>query len=168
MTSERDAVDGMLAQWRRERPELDSSGMGVVLRIQLLSGILTDRLKEILAPKGLAPFEYEVLSALRRNDAAGGSTPKELCRSARLTSGAMTHRLDRLEARGLVRRRSGRKDRRSISVVLTARGRSLVDGILGERMADAATCLDAFTKAERRELAGLLRRWMRELPDPGA
>lgn len=151
-----DAVDGMLAQWRRERPDLDRSGMAVVLRILLLSGTFAERLKVILAPAGLAPWEYEVLSALRRVGRTG-LTPTELCRSTRLTSGAMTHRLDRLEERRLIRRRKRVEDRRSSVVLLTSRGRTLVEGLLAERMDDANACLKALGKAERRELARLLR-----------
>lgn len=157
MAPHHDAVDQMLAQWQAQRPDLDSSGMAVVLRVLLLSGVFSERLKETLAPAGLAPWEFDVLSALRRAGGSGGLTPKELCKSAQLTSGAMTHRIDRLEERGLVRRRSSRTDRRSVFVALTARGRALVDGIVGARMADAAESLGALGREERQELARLLR-----------
>lgn len=155
MKTKPDEVDEMLAQWGEERPDLDSSGMAVVLRIFSLAGTLSERLKSLLATTELAPFEYDVLSALRR---AGreGATPKTLCRSAQLTSGAMTHRLDRLEDRRLVRRRRDREDRRSVTVVLTARGKKVVDAILGARMRDAAESLSALSNAQRRELARLL------------
>jgi len=147
----------MLAQWRRQRPDLDSSGMAVVLRVVLLSGVLFDRLKAILGPVGLAPWEYDVLSAIRRAGNPSGVTPKELCRSAQLTSGAMTHRIDRLVARGLVRRQAGRADRRSVGVLLTARGRALVDRVIGDRMRDAIACLTPLRKKELAELTRLLR-----------
>ena len=152
-----DAVDGMLRQWKRQKPDLDSSGMAVVLRIMLLSGQFLDRLKDILEPAGLATWEYDVLSALRRAGPGVGVRPTELCKSAQLTSGAMTHRLDRLEERGLLRRESRTQDRRSIGVFLTPRGKKLVDSIVGARMVDAAECLGALKKKQRRELARLLR-----------
>ncbi len=157
MTPKRDNVDEMVAQWRTQRPDLDSSGMAVVLRVLWLSGEFAERLKAILAPAGLAPWEYDVLSALRRIGDDGGLTPKELCASAQLTSGAMTHRIDRLEERKLVRRKKDRPDGRSVHVVLTPRGLALVDGILGARMEDAAKCLEGITKTDRREVARLLR-----------
>ena len=42
-------------------------------------------------------------------------------------------------------------------MALTPRGRALVDGILGARMADAAESLGTLNGKERRELARLLR-----------
>lgn len=162
MKTERDTVDRMLAQWGRERPDLDSSGMAVVLRILLLAGLLSERLKDVLAPLDLAPFEFDVLSALRRAGTRG-VTPGELCESAQLTSGAMTHRLDRLQERGLVTRRPSRTDRRSFLVFLTGKGRALVDQAVAARMDDAAACIRALTKLEQRKLAQLLRRVHLEL-----
>ena len=147
----------MIAQWKTQRPDLDSAGMAVVLRLQMLAGLLGDRLKETLAPAGLAPWEYDVLSALRRGGGSQGLTPKELCQSAQLTSGAMTHRIDRLEERKLVRRRSSKDDRRSVSVLLTPKGKALVDGILGERMRDASHSLASLPAKDRRELVRILR-----------
>jgi DNA-binding MarR family transcriptional regulator len=152
-----DTVDHMLAQWDEERPDLDTSGMGVVLRILFLAGRFSERLKEILAPMDLAPFEFDVLSALRRAGREGGLTPSELCESAQLTSGAMTHRIDRLEERGLVRRRPSQEDRRSTWICLTAKGRGLVDQVIGARMDDAAEAVGGLSRAEQRELARLLR-----------
>jgi DNA-binding MarR family transcriptional regulator len=156
MSQPRDAVDEMLRQWARERPDLESAGLGIVLRVQILAGIFAGRLKDVLAPTGLAPWEFDVLSALRR---AGpdGLTPKQLCKSARLTSGAMTHRIDRLEEPGLVRRRPAATDRRSVTVSLTPKGRALIDKVIGARMVDAAASVGALRKRERDELAGLLR-----------
>ncbi len=147
----------MLAQWRLQRPDLDQSGMAVVLRILMISGALAERLRDTLAPAGLAPWEFDVLSALRRAGKTGGLTPKELCVSAQLSSGAMTNRIDRLEARGLVRRKSNGQDRRSISVILCPSGCTLIDGIVRARMDSASESLQSINKKERAELARLLK-----------
>lgn len=153
----RDDVDEILAQWRRERPDLDPTGMGVVLRVLHLAGVFSSRLDDVLAPTALATFEYEVLAALRRADDGEGLTAKELCAAAQLTSGAMTHRLDRLEERGLVRRRPRPEDRRALAVTLTARGRRLVDSVLAARMEDAGDCVAGLSRKERLALNDLLR-----------
>jgi DNA-binding MarR family transcriptional regulator len=147
----------MLRQWGQERPELDTSGMAVVLRILQLSGILNDRLKATLAPSGLEPWEFDVLSALRRAGPRGGVPSKALCESAQLTSGAMSNRIDRLEERGFVRRRPHPEDRRSNTIHLTPKGRERIDRVIGARMDDAAASLEGLPVADQRRLAGLLR-----------
>lgn len=150
---EPDFIDAVLDQWRGERPDLDLSGMAVVLRVQQLAGHFEEDLAELLEPEGLRPWEFHVLAALRR---AGALTPKELCRSAQLSSGAMTHRLDRLEERGVLTRATNPSDRRSVLVELTVAGRELVDGILEERVARARKLLEGLPRSGREELAGLL------------
>lgn len=168
MRGKRDSVDEMLEEWRAERPDLDPSGMSVVLRVLINAGRLAERLKEILAPLGLAPWEFDVLSALRRSGPSGVRSPKELCEAGQLTSGAMTHRLDRLEQRGLVARRKGGEDRRSIGVALTRKGRALVDQAITKRMSDALDSVDGLSRKERKALADLLRTLGRGMDnDPG-
>jgi DNA-binding MarR family transcriptional regulator len=166
MVAERDAVDDMLAQWSRERPDLDTSGMAVVLRVLLLAGLFGERLKETLAPHDMAPWEFDVLSALRRSSDRGGVTPSELCESAQLTSGAMTHRIDRLEERGLVRREASPEDRRSWLICLTPKGLELVDRAVGARMEDAAASVASLGRADQRRLARLLRSVASDLSTP--
>jgi DNA-binding MarR family transcriptional regulator len=156
MPRQRDTVDEMLEQWARERPDLDTEAMGVVLRIQLLSGVFGDRLKQALRPMGVAPWEFDVLSALRRAGKEGLS-PSDLCDSGQLTSGAMTHRLNRLEEHGLIRREGARHDRRSVRVRMTAKGRALVDRVIGARMADAAEATAVLSRSKQTSLTRLLR-----------
>ena len=157
VAAKNDVVDEMLRQWGRKKPHLDASGLGIVLRIVLLSGILEKRLEGVLAPASVAPWEFDVLAALRRAGGRRGLSPKQLCESARLTSGAMTHRLDRLEARGFVLRRAQREDGRRVHVLLTPRGRALVDRVIGARMEEAAQSVAALPRQERKDLARLLR-----------
>lgn len=158
MSPDPDPVAAMLEDWRQQRPDLEAAPMEVVLRVQRCADRLNERLAALLEPFGLAPFEFEVLSALRRDGTSGRRTPSALCEAVGLTSGAMTHRLDKLEARGFVERRPGGGDRRSFEVVLTRRGRGLVDRALGARMEDAADCSAGLNKAERRTLGALLQK----------
>ena len=54
-----------------------------------------------------------------------------------LTSGAMTHRLDRLETSGWIERRPDPDDRRGVKVHLTKSGRDLVDRAIEARFEEA-------------------------------
>jgi DNA-binding MarR family transcriptional regulator len=69
----------------------------------------------------------------------------------------MTNRIDRLETRGLVRRKPDRNDRRGVNVSLTAKGRKLIDKAIQHRLDSARDSLRALDAEQQRELAALLR-----------
>ena len=69
----------------------------------------------------------------------------------------MTNRIDRLEKRGLVRRKPDPNDRRGVNVSLTAKGRELIDDAIQYRLDSARDSLQALSSAQQRELARLLR-----------
>jgi hypothetical protein len=62
----RDVVDDILDQWGEERPELDTSSLGVIVRVMSLNRAFLRQAAKALEPLGLELFEYDVLSALRR------------------------------------------------------------------------------------------------------
>jgi DNA-binding MarR family transcriptional regulator len=68
-----------------------------------------------------------VLASLRRAGKPYRLTPTQLYNSLMLTSGAMTNRVDRLEAAGLVERLQDPADRRGVLVSLTKDGLKLID-----------------------------------------
>lgn len=153
-----DRVDLILAQWRRERPDVDIEPLGLVNRILALAKYLEDGSNEALAPFGLQLWQYDVLSALRRAGPEYVLSPSELCRVSTLSCGAMTHRLDRLEEAGLVRREPDPADRRGLRIRLTEAGRACIDAALGSRVAQAAHFAEALPTEDRGVLVELLRR----------
>lgn len=122
-----DAVDVILEQWRRERPDLDVSPMGPIGRITRCAALLAALLESAYAPFDLALWEFDMLAALRRSGAPYRLTPTALFSSLMVTSGTMTHRLKRLEARGLIERLPNEHDARSLLVQLSADGLALID-----------------------------------------
>ena len=122
-----DAVDAILGQWRRERPDLDVSPMGAIGRIKRCAALLQRKLDETFAAFGLSSWEFDVLATLRRSGAPYRLAPTALFSALMITSGTMTHRLRGLEARALVRRVPNRDDARSVLVRLTPTGLSLID-----------------------------------------
>jgi DNA-binding MarR family transcriptional regulator len=111
-----------------------------------------------LEPVGLELWEYDVLSALRRQGKDFALAASVLARETELSTGAMTNRVDRLVDRGLVRRRSGENDRRSVIVRLTTKGRKVIDEAIKYRLDAARQSLKDLTAAERKALGGLLRK----------
>ena len=153
----RDAVDDILEQWSEERPELDTASLGVVIRVMSLYRDFQRQAAQALEQVNLELFEYDVLSALRRQGKPFSLPATGLAREAGLSSGAMTNRVDKLEARGFVRRRPDQEDRRGVVVSLTARGRRKIDTAIQLRLDAADESLDGVSASERAQLASLLR-----------
>lgn len=158
-----DRADRNRAQWRRERPELDTRDSALGLRIVLLGKYIEQRVREELAPLDLQPWELDVLAALRRHGESGVLSAGALARSVVLTSSAMTHRITRLEGRGLVVRVRCPQDRRSVLVRLTDEGRRLADWAVTRRSCHARRMFSCLQEEERESLEALLRRLMLEL-----
>jgi DNA-binding MarR family transcriptional regulator len=160
-----DAVDQILDQWARERPDVDAWPMGIIGRITRLSRLVDRELKNFFAGHGLERWEFDVLATLRRSGAPYELTAGALNRAAMVTSGAITNRIDRLAAKDLVERVPDEEDRRSVRVRLTERGQALVDEVTGLHVANEARLLASLTPDERRQLAGLLRGLLESLGD---
>lgn len=160
-----DYVDGLLAQWRRERPALDVTPMGVIGRISRLSRLLERRIEDVFAAHGLQGGRFDVLAALVRAGEPNTLTPTDLYNSLLISSGATTNRIDRLEEERLVRRTPHRSDRRSTQVALTPAGRDRLDEALRDHLENERQLIAPLTAEERQLLAGLLRRWLKALGD---
>src|SRR4029079_10543255 len=107
---------------------------------------------------GLQPDEYDVLATLRRSGEPYELCPRDLLATMMVSSGTMTHRLDKLEQRGLVRRRPDPDDRRSVLVALSPAGRELVDRAADAHVANERSLLADLSPEDRTALADLLRR----------
>jgi DNA-binding MarR family transcriptional regulator len=160
-TEPRDHVDRWLEEIGAELPsDLDLTIEGIVDRIQGISRRLQRLFDDTLSAQGLSHGEWKVLSSLRWAGAPYRRSAGELARIADLSSGAMTNRLDQLEAAGLVRRLRDPDDRRGVLVELTDRGRALWEEAIGVQAEKEALLASALTKPEREALNGLLRRLM--------
>ena len=150
-------VDELQAAWAEELPELDAEALSVVVRIQLLGRLLSRHAEQALEPLGLKLWEYDVLSALRRQGRPYRLTASELGDAGRLTSGAMTNRIDRLEEEGLVRRLKDDADRRKVLVQLTDKGLKLIESATEARFETAMDALESLSARQRNALSDLLR-----------
>jgi DNA-binding MarR family transcriptional regulator len=153
-----DLVDRLREEWHRERPELDTSGMGVVGRAILLGELMKKRAEAVLEPFGIGYTDLDVLATLRRSGPPHELRPAVLLETILIQSGSLTACLNRLEASGLVVREPTPKDRRGLSVRLTTDGRRLVDRAIEARFTQAVEAVAPLTAEERRQLESLLRR----------
>lgn len=153
-----DHVSTVYEQWRAERPDLDASPLLVIGRIHRIAAALTPELTAVYADFGLGEGEFDMLATLRRQGEPFALTPGELSERTMVTSGAVSKRLDRLEARGLLERRPTRGDGRSRTVHLTEAGRSLIDEALTAHLANEHRLLAGLPPRDRDTLARLLGR----------
>jgi DNA-binding MarR family transcriptional regulator len=160
-----DHVDLVLGQWQAQRPDLDVSPMAVIGRLSRLARLVDAELGRTFAGHDLDRASFDVLATLRRSTPPHRLTPTELMRASMVTSGAVTQRLDRLEARGLVVRTPNEHDGRGVVVVLTDAGRELVDRVLPDHLATEDRLLSALSKEERTALAATLKQVLESLGD---
>ena len=161
---ERDGVDLIVEQWRRERPDLDPSPIGVIGRISRLARELEARLEPVYREEGLEGGWYDVLATLRRSGPPYRLRPTEFAGALMLTSSGTTKRLDRLEQAGLIMRGPDPQDRRGTLITLTDEGHELIDSVTEAHLANEHRLLGALTDAEQRRLADLLRKLQLGLP----
>jgi DNA-binding MarR family transcriptional regulator len=147
-----DRVDAILAQWRKERPDLDVSPMGTIGRIKRCAALLQRRLDETFASFELTGWEFDVLATLRRSGAPYRLAPTALFSALMITSGTMTHRLKGLESRGLVQRIPSDVDGRSLLVKLTPTGLALIDLAVEAHVENERRILAAMKPADLAEL----------------
>jgi DNA-binding MarR family transcriptional regulator len=155
-----DDVDRLVADWHRERADLDLSAIEVFSRISRLGRHLDLARRNAFSAHGIEPWEFDVLAALRRAGKPYRLSPGRLIRETMVTSGTMTNRIDRLSERGMVRRLPDPADRRGVQVQLSAKGRRTVDAAFEALLATEHGLLDGFTGRDRAALSGLLRSLM--------
>ncbi len=152
-----DEVDDLVAAWRAQRPDLDVEPLQVLSRISRLARHLDLARRASFASHGLETWEFDVLSALRRQGPPYQMTPGALIRATLVTSGTMTNRIDRLAEAGLVHRKPDPRDRRGVLVTLTGGGRAKADDALADLLRRERALLASLGPDDQRTLAGLLR-----------
>jgi deoxyribonuclease V len=141
-----DQVDIVLGEWASDRPEDELAPVAVTARISRLAQVLQQRMERSSSRFGLDWGQFLVLAALRGSGPPFRMSPRELHRLLLLSPAAVTNRLYRLEAKGLIERTADPTDRRSLPVVLTPQGLSTVERAM-------SVCLEA----ERDLLSGVDR-----------
>ena len=101
--------------------------------------------------------QYLIVATLAQREADSAA---QLCKSFSYDAGAMTRMVDRLEAKGLVRRRRSSDDRRLINLELTEAGKALYPKMKALSMAVQNRLLAGFSKADVRQLEGYLARML--------
>ena len=150
----RDEVDRLIADWKRERPDLDFSPLQVLSRITRIARHLDIARRDAFAD--LETWGFDVLAALRRSGAPYQLTPGQLLQETMVTSGTMTNRLDHLEELNLITREPDPRDGRGSLVTLTKSGMRAVDRAMEDLLQQEGVFLESLSEADRMKLAALL------------
>ena len=162
-----DTTDRLLSGWDSARPELEVGALQVTARLARIGPHLARRQEAIFGRFGLNRGEVGALSALRIAGPPHRLSPTQLGRGLMLSSAGVTSRIDRLEARGLVRRLPDPHDRRGVIVELTDEGVAIVDAAVAANSASDRQLLERLEPDELVTLERLLRKILAglELPE---
>ena len=156
-----DYIDEVVSEWNKEMPELDTWGLEIGGRIVVLDRHLERRAERYLAEHDLQIWGFDVLSSLLRSGPPYAQTPKQLMRNCFLSSGAVSNRLKRLEARELISRVPSEADKRSHQAALTQEGLELARKAIKGRVEFMRSFFEAFpTKEEKQEVAAILKKFL--------
>jgi DNA-binding MarR family transcriptional regulator len=157
-----DGVDQHVARWAvfwRDDPRFEPEVEGALVRMGDI--VKWARRADAAAFAGNDDFtieDYKTLHALMLQPYPTEATPAQLADATHVTRAAMTSRLDRLVAAGLVTREPDHTDRRRVLIRPTAAGRSAWDKYIFAEMERDRRLLDALSQDELVQLNALLRK----------
>jgi DNA-binding MarR family transcriptional regulator len=165
---EKDLVDRVIDRWRVVRPDLDPSAKAVTGRVIRAAGLLQAHFGNDFAVEGIDDGGFAVLAALRRVGPPFELSPSRLNKELLISSGGVTHLVDRLERRQLVTRRPATDDRRSVLVGLTPEGVAVADRAMTLHAGTEQLLVAGLGPQEQELLAGLLRKLLLSIDLPAA
>ena len=160
---EKDWTDALLEQIGQVQPRQDIEPYQVTARISRVALHVARAQEESFGRFGLNRGEVGVLAALRFAGPKQQLSPTSLFKGLMLSSAGITSRLDRLERRGYVKRARHPNDRRGVIVELTETGRQVLDQAVTANTASERELVAGLNAAERRSLAGLLKKLLGKL-----
>lgn len=135
-------------------------------RIQRLARVIDKSVKASAAAHGVEHGEFDVLTTLQRSGPPYALTAGAFLKASMVTSGAITNRIDRMEAKGLVERVRDTADRRTIKIRLTDHGHEVTCAAFADHLANYARLLAALRARPGGEHLVGIRHQVQSEPDP--
>ncbi|MEV4312611.1 MarR family transcriptional regulator [Actinocrispum sp. NPDC049592] len=161
----RDVVDGILASWQRELPEIAGIELELSKRAHRLAAILEQATNRQLAKFKLTKAEYDILAVLRAAGRPYRLRPTDLAARLLLSSGGTSNVLRRLTDAGLITRDPDPDDARSSWVQLTPHGLTITEAAVRASTEGQRQTLSAVDPAKTRAAADILREILLALGD---
>ncbi|HAS14176.1 MAG TPA: MarR family transcriptional regulator [Idiomarina abyssalis] len=148
-------------QWAKELPELDTSTMELVGRLQVIHKHMASAMNNTFRQFGLTDAGFDVLATLRRSGKPYRLTPNQLLEQMLVTSGSMTSRLTLLQKKGFVTREQDENDGRVNWVKLTDKGLVLSNQVIHQHVQTQERLLSVLSESERLQLTEQLSRYLK-------
>jgi len=155
-----DPVQKKIQQWSKQLPNLNTTPMALIARLQLTSKEMNDELCSNFDRYKLTDAGFDVLATLLRAGPPHSLSPSELLEQMHITSGTMTTRIDKLEKKGLVKRKTKKHDKRSVNVGLTKKGLKLIDEVIVEHVKTQERIVSVFDNDEQLVFISLLQKYL--------
>lgn len=117
--------------------------------------VFIEAIDKELAPLDVTAAQYIIMGHLAHDMA---DSPSQLCKSISYDPGAMTRMIDRLEAKGFLRRVRCAEDRRAVNLELTAEGKAVFPKLRVNVVGVLNRFMRGFSKSEARQLESFLQR----------
>jgi MarR family 2-MHQ and catechol resistance regulon transcriptional repressor len=144
---------------KKTRAAAPEAALDVSLKLWIVMarafGAVTSKVEADVAQHGLTGTEFGILEVLHHK---GPLLLGEIQRKILVTSGGITYLVDRLVAKGLVKREDCPKDRRARYAVLTPAGDALIRGIFPAHAKMIALAVSGLTAREQSDATKLLRK----------
>ncbi|GIU05609.1 MULTISPECIES: MarR family winged helix-turn-helix transcriptional regulator [unclassified Shewanella] len=152
------SMEEVLQQNAANWPECAKTSYPALLRLTQVNNIFIQLITECVGHYQLQPIDFNLLSCLRRQPAPHVLSPTELYQSLLFSSGGLTKVLVRLQESGLIERCDNYEDKRSKLVVLSAKGKDLVEEVMPELHRQEQKMLSALSSHELDQLDDMMRR----------
>ncbi|MGA2549294.1 MAG: MarR family transcriptional regulator [Burkholderiaceae bacterium] len=135
-----------------ETYRLDDSVGYLIKRVRMIFTAAVDR---EMAAYDVSYDQWGILITMSKGR---GATAAELSREMSCDTGSMTRMIDRLEAKGMVKRTRSEDDRRIVRLALTESGQALVDKLPAVMVKVLNRHLKGFSEGDVEQLKTFLRR----------
>ncbi len=145
------------------RERTDRLALGAWVKLARSAESVSTRIHGHLAAYRLTVSQFGVLEALYH---VGPLSQRSLARKILKSTGNMTHVLNNMEKRGLVRRQPDPKDRRAVEVHLTRKGTQLVRNVFPRHAEIVRREMSILNTTEQHELGRLCRKLGLQTKEP--
>ncbi|WP_371193059.1 MarR family winged helix-turn-helix transcriptional regulator [Glaciecola sp. SC05] len=153
-----DGVNKKIKQWAKQMPKLNTAPMALTARLQQASKHITEELNSTFKHYKLSDAGFEVMATLLRAGTPYSLSPGQLLDQMSITSGTLTTRIDKLEKKGLVKRKTKKDDKRGVNVALTKKGLKLIKEVVVEHAQAQESIVSVLDEQEQQTFVVLLQK----------